>query len=350
MRPGSSLRQGNKIVFVGEAYGEQEDKLKLPFVGSSGSELRRMIASAGIDSSICGFTNVFNLRPLANNVELLCEKGRREATAPPFSVSLTKGLYLHPDYWPQVVGLYGDLAEINPTLVVPLGNTALWALTQASAKISRVRGTLARSPLGWKLLPTYHPAAVIRAWDLQPIVVADLMKAGRSFGDTNITRPERSVLVEPTLEELHEYFISKIFPAKRLSLDIETRRFGSSYQITCVGIAVSRSDAIVVPFVRGNKSYWPTLEEELRAWWIVRASFNSNVPKILQNHFFDSYVMWRVLRMRTTNPVFDTLLSHHALYPELEKSLAFQGSIYTEEPAWKLDRPRGHKSNKGDEE
>jgi hypothetical protein len=309
-----------------------------------------MIAGAGIDPAICGFTNVFNLRPPSNNIELLCEKGRRDGTAPPFSSALTKGLYLQPDYWPQVVGLYGDLAEIQPNLVIPLGNTALWALAQLTPKISSVRGTLVRSPLGWKLLPTFHPAAVLRAWDLQTVVVADLMKAKREYGDTEITRPERSILVEPTALELAEYFFGKLFFAKRLSLDIETRRFGSSYQITCVGIAISPQEAIVIPFVRNGKSYWETLEDELAAWNVVRWAFKALAPKILQNHFFDSYVMWRVMHMRTAGPVFDTLLSHHALYPELQKSLAFQGSIYTQEPAWKLDRPRGHKSNKGDEE
>ena len=60
-------REG-KIAFVGEAPGQEEDKQKIPFVGSSGKELKRMISDAGISPEECLFTNVFMERPPNNQL------------------------------------------------------------------------------------------------------------------------------------------------------------------------------------------------------------------------------------------------------------------------------------------
>jgi hypothetical protein len=268
---------------------------------------------------------------------------------PPFSSSLTKGLYLKPEFHDQVRGLYQDLEELAPTLVVCLGNTAIWALSQQTPKVSSIRGTLWRSPLGYKCLATYHPAAVLRAWDLHPIVIADLMKAKREENSPDIKRPARCVWIKPSLRDLEDW-LPKILSAPAVSIDCETKRFGRSYQITCIGFSVHPSEAFVVPFVWGMKSYWETLSDEIAAWKFVRQICTSKLTKVLQNHFFDAYVLWKVVRIPVLPPIRDTMLSHHALFPELEKSLAFQGSIYTQEPAWKLERPRGFKTEKGEEE
>ncbi len=53
----------NKIVVLGEAWGEQEEKERTPFVGSSGWLLTSMLQEAGIERSQCFLTNVLNLRP-----------------------------------------------------------------------------------------------------------------------------------------------------------------------------------------------------------------------------------------------------------------------------------------------
>jgi uracil-DNA glycosylase family 4 len=51
------------IAIVGEAWGEQEERARAPFVGASGYELTRMLDEAGIRRADCFLTNVFNLRP-----------------------------------------------------------------------------------------------------------------------------------------------------------------------------------------------------------------------------------------------------------------------------------------------
>ena len=52
-----------KIALVGEAWGQEEEKKRLPFQGTSGKELTRMLSDAGIDRQELLITNVFCDRP-----------------------------------------------------------------------------------------------------------------------------------------------------------------------------------------------------------------------------------------------------------------------------------------------
>jgi len=130
-----------------------------------------------------------------------------------------------------------------------------------------IRGTCHTSRLGakWKVLPTYHPAYVLRDWSKRTIVIADLLKAEREAKFPEIRRPERWVTVNPTIGEIDDW-ISRWTPfARYLAVDIET----ALRQITTIGFAASRQRAISIPFVDHRKpgwSYWPTPEAELAAW------------------------------------------------------------------------------------
>ena len=78
-------------------------------------------------------------------------------------------------------------------------------------------------------------------------------------------------------------------------------------------------------------------------WLQVWRLLGSNIPKIFQNGMYDlQYLMRMGLRVRACDE--DTMLMHHAICPEMNKGLGFLGSIYTNEPAWKLMR-----KHKGDE-
>jgi hypothetical protein len=195
-----------------------------------------------------------------------------------------------------------------------------------------------------KLLPTYHPAAVLREWSLRTIVVADLMKARVQSEFPDIRRPSRKVTINPTLEDLTQ-FLSTLDHAPALATDVETR----NGQITCIGFAASSSAALVVPFVRGFKdSYW-TETEEVQALRLVRAILLHPVPKIFQNGLYDLQYIWRTFRVAPKNCIHDTMIKHHAMYPEMQKGLGFLGSLYTEEPAWKLMRTKDTQEKRDDE-
>jgi len=57
-----------RIMLVGEAPGEQEERSGTPFCGSSGQELNRMLHEVGIMRSECYVTNVCKLRPPDNQI------------------------------------------------------------------------------------------------------------------------------------------------------------------------------------------------------------------------------------------------------------------------------------------
>jgi uracil-DNA glycosylase len=336
--------QGAKIALVGEAPGEQEQISGLPFDGRSGQELTRMLAEAGITRSECYLTNVLFTRPPANKLELFCVKKAelpKDYHLPP----LSSGKYLHPALLPELDRLRDELAMLQPNLIVPLGGTAVWALMGA-AKISRVRGTVAPCELvpGLKVLPTYHPAAVMRQWEWRPIVVADLMKARNESDFPEIRRPTRLIHIAPTLSDLAAWR-EPLLSAHRLTSDVET----AGGQITCIGFSPDPGSAYVVPFRdKWKGDYWPSLKEELEAWHFVKSILESPVEKFFQNGLYDlQYIYHWGIRPRNLHG--DTMLQHHSLYPEMRKDLGTLGSFYTNESSWKLLRPRGGEETKREE-
>ncbi|SRR6266849_1590433 len=336
------------IVLVGESYGEEEERTRIPFSGSAGYELTKMLGEAGIHRADTYITNVFNLRPKGNKIETLC--GPKSQAIPGYP-ALGKGLYIRAEFAPELERLSNELLEVNPNLVVALGNTALWALTGRTT-ISKFRGTTTLSThcaSGFKCLPTYHPAAILRQWDLRPIGVIDLVKAKRESAFPEIRRPFREVWIEPTLEDIYAFHKRYIEGCRILSVDIETAGRG----ITCIGFAPSPRRAIVIPFFdpkKLGKNYWPTHELERSVWnYIANTCSNPLLPKLFQNGLYDVSFLYRGYGIKVANASEDTMLLHYSLQPESLKGLGFLGSVYCDEGSWKDMRSRGKRTIKRDD-
>lgn len=321
----------NKIMLVGEAWGAEEEKAGKPFVGSSGQVLDSMLRAAGIERRECYLTNVFNFRPPNNALDALA--GPKSECLPGFP-QLGK-LWIHRNLAPELNRLWQEVRDIQPNVVVTLGATPLWALTHAQG-ITKLRGTpmLTNPNLGaFKVLPTLHPAYILRNWSSRPVVIADLVKVREQSAFPELRRPQRTVLVPETIEELRELFFTHLDPAEYLSADIETKQ----ETITEIGFAPSESLAVVIPFwCRERHNYWPTLSEELEAWSIVRQACLK--PLLGQNFNYDIQYLFGKMGIATPRLRGDTMILHHSLYPEMEKSLGFLGSLYTAEPSWKTMR------------
>lgn len=336
----------NRIAFVGEAPGETEELTGIPFMGSAGQELNRMLEETGFRRSEVYLTNVLHQRPPGNKLNLWCVP--KAETGPGYDLPpLSNGKYLHPGLVPAIHRLRMELLACRPNLVVALGGTATWALLHTGA-ISKVRGTCATGPLipGLKVLPTFHPSYVLRSWDSRPIVLSDLLKAQREQHFSEVRRPRRTVYIEPTLEDL-EAWERILSGADVLSVDIETK----IRQITTIGFAPTRDAAFVFPFWDSRKpggSYWPDVASEVLAWQVVARLLASNIPKVFQNGLYDLQYLAR-MGFKVANVLRDTMIKHHALYPEMPKDLGFLGSIYTNEASWKLLRERGRDETKRDE-
>lgn len=344
------------LAFVGEAPGKEEEALGIPFIGQAGSVFDSILKDAGIARANCFITNTFNERPgtfyarvtgaikpdTANDLKWAQVPSSEAGGYSPISA----GLYLNPDYIrPNLERLTDELRAKSPTVIVAMGNTALWALT-GQTKISRYRGTVIWSEqFNCKIVPTYHPAAVMREWKYRPVVLADFIKAKRESEFPEVSLPSFNILIpenDADIRELRAFLLG----AQILAVDIETSR----EQITCIGFAPSKNLAVVIPFWdlrKSSHSYWEHSHEVL-AWKLVKDVLESDIPKLGQNFMYDLMYLLR-MRIQVRNFCEDTMLMHHALYPELEKSLAFLGSIYTDQPAWKQLRPKGRRTEKKDE-
>ena len=344
----------NEILLVGEAWGADEEAKRQPFVGGAGRLLNSLLSDAGLRRADIYCTNVFNLRPVpalgsalkANDIENLCvdaKSGRGMYHMPP----LARGKYVDMKYAPELKRLYKEIEFINPNLIIAAGNTAIWALLR-DPRIGKLRGTVAYSvtlPTRRKVLPIYHPAAIMRDWSLSHVTILDLMKAARESKFPEVRRPEREIWIEPEIKDLELFFDTYLVRAKRISIDIET----GHEQITCVGFAPSAKVALVIPFVdlrRPGNSYWQTFAEEKYAWNFIRKVLALPAPKVAQNALYDLHWLWRKVGLPTANFQFDSMLMHHAMLIESPKGLDFLGSCYTNEASWKLMRQKGLNSVK----
>lgn len=340
-----------QIAIVGEAWGEEEAKERTPFVGVSGFILTKMLEEAGIARIDCHLTNVFNLQPYRNDINELCGPKSEGLAGYP---SLGKSRYVRKEFAQELERLGEELIEVNPNVIIALGNTALWALCGQTA-ISKSRGTTCVSThtaTGFKVLATYHPAAVARDWTLRPITIIDLCKAERESKFPEIRRPKREIWIEPNIEDLEAFYEQYIVPRSieqglELAADIET----AGTQITHFGFGYT-DVAIVIPFIderRKDRNYWPSFESEKLAWgFIARVCGNRLIRKTFQNGMYDIAFVWRSYGIKVFGAEEDTMLLHHALQPESLKGLGFLGSIYTDEGSWKNIRQRNTTIKKDD--
>lgn len=335
----------HKIAIVGEAWGEAEERMRAPFVGSSGYLLTQMLEEAGIRRADCFLTNVFNLRPRpANDIENLCSSDRASGLP-----ALKAGKYLKPEYLPELYRCIAELRDCKPNIAILLGNTATWAFLGNSG-ISKIRGTITSSTCipTLKCLPAFHPAAILRDWSLRHVSVLDLAKAGRESAFSEIRRPERVVYIDPSLSDMEWYFNEYLQSAVSISFDIET----AGSQITCIGFAPDPASSLVIPFHDPRKpggSFWPSHSDERAAWKFVRRVLALPFPKTGQNLLYDTHFLWRAYGIPVTNVEDDTMLLHHALQPESQKGLGFLASVYTNESSWKLMRNKEKKTIKRDD-
>jgi hypothetical protein len=225
-----------------------------------------------------------------------------------------------------------------------MGPLALWALT-GHTKIAKYRGSIIEHTLGGKLLATFHPTSVIKQYSNRVVVGADFIKARQEAAYPEFRRTIRHVYLEPTVKDVREYIASIVEGGKRVAFDIETAKG----QITCIGLARSPEDSIVIPFINADwSSYWATPADELAVTiCIKRLLEDPEIIKIAQNNLYDVSWLQRKLGIKVRGKIEDTMHMHHALQPEMRKGLDYLASIYTNDPPWK--NMANHKGNKRDE-
>ena len=132
-----SGRTDADLMFVGEAPGAEEDRQGLPFVGAAGQLLTRMIEAMGLTREDVYITNIIKCRPPNNRDPKLDEIAKCQP------------------YLLQQIDL------IAPVVICTLGRFAAQTLLQTTESMGRLRGKIFEYQNA-KLVPTYHPAALLR--------------------------------------------------------------------------------------------------------------------------------------------------------------------------------------------
>jgi DNA polymerase I-like protein with 3'-5' exonuclease and polymerase domains/uracil-DNA glycosylase len=319
-----------RIMLIGEAPGEQEERLGRPFVGASGYELDRMLNEAGISRSECFITNLVRVRPPKNDINQFFAKAKKDRTS---SHTEFKGKWVTREVLEGYDLLKREIATVRPAVIITLGNTSFWALTDLQG-ITKWRGSMlysngaAEPPV--KVIPTIHPASVLREWKQRSIVVHDLRRAARFRDGSPYPKPKWNFILRPSYEQVIttlDQLQVRCYHSEplRISFDLETR---SGY-IACAGLAWSLTDAICIPFmcVENPKGYWSIEEEAQIVWRLQGLLTHPRVEVIGQNLLHDAQYTWKHWHF-VPKVAQDTMIAQHAVFSDLPKGLGFLASMY----------------------
>ena len=315
------------LALVGEAPGAEEERLGKPFMGSSGQMLNRMLAACGIEREKCYITNVTHERPPKNDFRA-------------HYYSDKKGMKPTEALIDQRVRLAKELKDCQPEVIITFGEEALRAVAHVTGVTNR-RGMMIETFMygrSTRIMPTFHPAHVLRNYQNRPIVELDLKKAYRQALHPHI--PKTKFNIHPTFDEIMSFFKAKHSP---VSWDIETTR--NPIRTRRIGFGWSDTEAISIPFIWGGTHAWGIDQEILILQSMNNYLADESIKKYVQNGAFDNTVVANEFGFHVEGTVLDTMYAWHLLYPELPKSLDFLNSVHTDFPMYWSDKHGGDEPN-----
>ena len=144
------------LMFIGEGPGADEDRTGRPFVGRAGQLLEKGLEALGVSRDEVYIANIVKCRPPNNRVP---EDAEGEAC---------------------VDWLRNQVALIRPKIIVCLGSTSLKWVVAKDARITKIRGEWIEKN-GVFIMPTYHPAALLRDESKKMPFWHDLKKAIKKY-------------------------------------------------------------------------------------------------------------------------------------------------------------------------
>lgn len=146
-----------ELMFIGEAPGRDEDIQGQPFVGRAGKLLDKIIAAMGFDREEIYIANIVKCRPPENRAP---EPDEIKSCSP---------------------FLKRQIDIINPKVICTLGGYAAQTLLTTEERISTLRGQF-RELNGRPVMPTYHPAFLLRNPEMKKFVWEDVQKICKRLG------------------------------------------------------------------------------------------------------------------------------------------------------------------------
>ena len=209
------------LVLVGEAPGDTEVLEGKPFVGRAGQLLNKVLEEVGIDRDACYITNAVNCRPVPHRApkakEIVACRNR----------------------------LIAEIRQRAPRMVVALGNAAVQAL-MGRHNMGDVHGTVNWcADVNAFVVPTYHPAAVLRSPGYYIDLIRDMQRAALYLHEKKVLT---SVAQEVEYVTLHNHdhvleLVERLESLSEVAVDVETASDGS---LLCIGLAWRGDKAVVV--------------------------------------------------------------------------------------------------------
>lgn len=311
--PGAG-RKSSKIAIVGDYTTPFDDKDLAPFSGPNGTVLESCLHASKLIKADVYLTNIFKSKSkMAGNMDFFDEKKKK----------FTQLGLEHAEMLRQ------ELEDIDANVIVVAGNPALQALTDFNS-VAKYRGYVIPSTKlrrTRKLIPTYSPGSTIRGGYInRHVIVHDLKKAKLESTFPEINRPQRKLIYDhKTVEEVLEW-LDYLAGCPVISFDIEVINF----EVAAVSLSPSPDLSIVIPI--GNSVFKPTGWEdleELQIWrGIQRVLGDPSIKKVAQNSIFDIQFLLSRSGIIVRGEVYDTMIGHSVMFPELPKGLDFLGSLY----------------------
>ncbi|MCD4846884.1 MAG: uracil-DNA glycosylase [Candidatus Aegiribacteria sp.] len=154
------------IVIIGEGPGANEDKLGKPFVGRAGKLLDRILAAIDLDRTSVFITNIVKCRPPGNRT--------------PSKDEVAACLWI----------LEEQIKIMNPGVILTLGAPASRTIIGSTDGIGKLRGSIHRYG-EIPVIPTYHPAALLRTDALRRPVWEDMKMLKQLLLELGLPRTEK---------------------------------------------------------------------------------------------------------------------------------------------------------------
>jgi len=311
--PGCGLKTA-PLMLVAEAPIRMESLQGGPMAGLYGEVLRRVLASANIDSSLIWKDNLVKCVPLNDKGKL-------------------RSAYVEEEIKKCIPYLETTISEIKPKLIIALGDDSLKFLSgNRKINIKRNHGQLYKSEkYNCYLMGTFHPKVILAEYEYIKYMIQDFQKA-KQFLETGESTISSTNYVFANDKQKLSSVLDQLSKQVAFSFDVETTGLNFlTDKVLCIGFSWAENSGAVIPLCNEKGDpFW----DDVTAGDIKHALdnvFANESLKIAYNGSFDVLFLKR-LGFNINNFSFDPMLAHHLLDENAQgmRSLKQLALLYTD--------------------
>jgi len=297
-----------KIMIIGEAPGDLEDRTGRHFQGRGGKLLDQLLEAAGVERKDCYLTNVVKCHP---------PEGRSPSAK---EVSICK------DY------LTREIAEVKPEFILTLGATVLKALTK-KAKITELHGQ-PFAYMGSTVVPSFHPNMALRDPTRLPGLTKDIKKFGHLLAGNVPTSADIHWEVITTLKQWNT-FIEEYAASDELGVDLETTGldpYAPGAMVNTIQVSLDNDKNYALP-LNVKDSPWKHDQKQQQFFIDTMVDLAEGKEVVGQNFKFDNRFLFKCYG-RKFKLKFDVMLAHHLLDENSPHGLKELASEFLNAPSY----------------